>query len=121
MHIFNCTFAESAMDDRELGNCIVKMGVDYDGTWLHYVANVDSLADCMDICRAKDIKYFVLVKPQTRCVCKGYVHNYENENECCDSGQATGADCESKTEFVHPVDHIVRISDLMLCNFVLMA
>ena len=56
MHIFNCTFAEFA-------KCTVKIGVGYVGPLTYQEFNVFTLADCMDICREKDIKYFVWVNP----------------------------------------------------------
>merc|ERR1711941_175003 len=87
MHIFYCPIAEFAMaDDGELGNCIVKIDVDYSGQNTYLLANVDSLADCMDICREKDIKYFVWVKTVAVCICKAVVSNYKNQDRCCDSG-----------------------------------
>ena len=92
----NSNFIYRAFPGHGFELCAVKTGVNYDGTDSYNQANVGSLADCMDICREKDIKYFVWVETEIRCVCKAVVTDYERQNECCSSGQAAGPACASK-------------------------
>ena len=76
-------------------SCYVKDNMDWEGGDAYREGNVLTLAACMGICRERDIKNFIWVRSETRCVCKNVVSG-ENQGSCCISGHATGDACESE-------------------------
>ena len=77
--------------------CYVKDNMDWAGPDKYNQGNVNTLAECMGICRERNIKVFVWVHRDTRCVCKDETAvTNEKTDQCCVSGHATGGACESE-------------------------
>ena len=70
--------------------------MDWGGQDSYNEDNVRTLADCIEICRKRQIDNFVWVHRDMRCVCKEDVGE-ENEDEGCISGRVVGDACESKS------------------------